>query len=149
MRDGIGRPASPPGALRRPMSGLQLIDNLCVASASLRESRWKHVRRFGAVDVASFVGETLRRAGACARRQTGAVASKDREELANIVWTLERALASGDEGVRTVVAASLENDGDLGHALDKLASLLDPGIRARAPGIMESMAGKPREKSNE
>jgi hypothetical protein len=102
----------------------QLVDRLCVASTNLREARWRHERTFGTLVPRVFMSTVVARMGACVLAARGGPALDDRDELDNILYTLQRGMLSGDREVRDVIALSLAGDTELEPFFGELKPLL-------------------------
>jgi hypothetical protein len=111
----------------KPMNNLELVDLLCSASAAIREARRAHVACFGALIPHVFMGDVLRRMGACVA--TGA-ARRDCAEIEGVLRALERGIATGDRETRDVIAISFVRDGAREPFFERLRPLLGPGLRA-------------------
>ena len=83
----------------RHLNNLELVEHLCVASATLAAARRQHVRVFGSIMPHVFMANVLARVHACLK---GAL----RPEAVAILAVLEMASESADIETRDVIAAS-------------------------------------------
>lgn len=118
--------ASPRAPAAKPMNNLDLADNLCAASTSLREARLMHVKAFGALIPHVFMAAVLARAGRCLLMGSTHATANHQDELQGIVGALERGMQGGDRETRNVIALSFVRDGEVELFFDDLKSWLGP-----------------------
>jgi len=108
------------------MNNLDLVQNLCAISTSLREARLMHVKAFGALIPHVFMAAVLARAGRCLLMGSAHARQHHQSELQGIVGALERGMQVGDRETRNVIALSFVHDGEVELFFDDLKTWLGP-----------------------
>ena len=116
------------------MNNVELVEDICTASASLREARRAHLESFGTLIPHVFMGDVLARVGSCLASGGGEAPPGLRPELEGILAALERGMASGDRETRNVIAISFACDSELELFFEGLRPYLGPKIRAQLQG---------------
>lgn len=117
----------------KPMNNLELVENLCEVSPTLREARRLHVQSFGTLIPHVFMAAVLARVGQCLLR--GDPADPDlRPELEGILAALEQAMKSGDRETRNVVAISFVRDSEVEAFFADLKQWLGPKTLGQVRG---------------
>ena len=117
------------------MNNLQLAEDLCAGSTSLREARRRHLlSHHGTLLPHVFMGEVLAYVGAGVAGTSGEVGERPNAEISGILATLERGMASGDRETRNVIAMSFVWDAELEPYFGRLRPLLGPRVRAQLQG---------------
>ena len=118
----------------KPTTNVELVDSLCRVSATLREAHRNHLASFGVLVPHIFMGAVLAHIGAslAGARQKPEVALPD--EIARILESLERGMASGDRETRNVISMSFVSDGELEPFFEQLKPVLGPSVRRQLQG---------------
>ena len=118
----------------RPMSCAELVEGLCAASVPLREARRLHVEAYETLIPHVFMGDVLKRVGACFVAGARNALAHDGDEMRGIFDALEEGMATGDRETRNVIAISFVRDGELELFFDDLYPLLGPAMRRQMRG---------------
>ena len=115
----------------RPINNLDLVNQICDASITLRESRRVHIRRFGTLVPHVFMADVLARIGVCLSFGMSRALCDHREEVQGILDILELGMAKGDRETRNVIAMSFVHDGQHEMFFDDLLPLLGARLKAQ------------------
>src|SRR5687767_6709340 len=118
-------------AAGKPMSNADLVENLCAASASLREALRRHMRSFGILVPHVFMSDVLARIGFCLSLDRGDACAAHRAEASSIIAELEEGIAHGERETRNVISLSFVGDAELELFFEDLKPLVGPGLRAQ------------------
>ena len=118
----------------RPMSCGDLVDGLCASSPQLREARRVHVDTYGKLVPHIFMGDVLKRVGACFVAGGVHAMASDGDEVRAIFAMLERGMAEGDRETRNVIAVSFVRDGEVELFFDDVYPLFGPKMRQQIRG---------------
>ena len=129
--DGVALARTPSG---KPMNNLELVENLCAVSPSLREARRLHVQSFGTLIPHVFMAAVLARVGQCLLRGPGHPEAEHRPEMEGILAALEQAMKSGDRETRNVVAISFVRDSEVEAFFADLKQWLGPKTLGQVRG---------------
>jgi len=113
----------------RIVGNAALAARLCVDSMDLCATHARHLAKHGILIPHEFMGEVLARAGACLAAGT-ANAPSPRTELADILATLESAMAGGDRETCSVIGISFVWDGQGEPFFAALRPMLGPRMGA-------------------
>ena len=108
------------------MNNLELVENLCAVSATLREARRVHVKTFGTLIPHVFMAAVLARVGQCLVLGSNDAAAQRRTELEGIVAALEQGMKGGDRETRNVIAISFVRDSEVELFFEDLKHWLGP-----------------------
>jgi hypothetical protein len=121
------------GARGRPMSNVDLVEDLCQVSVPLRELRRVHLATYGTLIPHVFMSDVLKHIGQC----IGA-ASRDTwpapPEAQHLLDVLESGMAYGDRETRNVIAISFTRDSELETFFREMLPMLGPRTRAQLQG---------------
>jgi ribosomal protein S12 methylthiotransferase accessory factor YcaO len=119
----------------KPMSNRDLAESLCTASKALAEARSAHVTKYGTLIPHVFMSDVIERLGACMLANGRGLRTRNAAEVAAILDSLERGMASRDRETRNVVAFSFAGGAQAESFRGALEPLLGPKVRAQlAPG---------------
>jgi hypothetical protein len=118
----------------RPMSCNELVEGLCIASLSLNEARRLHLESYGTLIPHIFMGDVLKRVGACFIAGSEHAIANDGDEVKGIFEALERGMAEGDREARNVIAISFVRDGEVELFFDDAFSHFGPIMRQQVQG---------------
>ena len=113
----------------RIVGNAALAGRLCVDSIDLCAAHARHVAKNGILIPHVFMGEVLARAGACLAADTATAPSR-RAELADILATLEGAMAGGDHETCSVICISFVWDAQGELFFAALRPMLGPRLGA-------------------
>lgn len=116
----------------KPLSSLELVDEICACSPALREARRVHLESFGTLIPHVFMGQVLLRVGSCLGASHGG--ADDFAELSGILRSLEIGMEAGDREARNVIAVSFVGDAELETFFRALRPLLGPKVAAQVQG---------------
>lgn len=122
------------GRVSLRLNNLQLANDLCAVSTTLRELRRIHVKAYGALIPHVFMASVLAHVGRCLFEGIGGDPERECSEIASILQALEAAMADGDRETRNVVAISFVRDAELEPFFTQLRPLLGPKMRLQAGG---------------
>ena len=125
--------ARPAAASGRPMSNVDLVENLCGASPALREARRVHLENFGTLIPHVFMAAVLARVGQCLVTGPAHALEHHRGEIEGILAALEQGMKSGERETRNVIAISFVRDSEVELFFADLKQWLGP----RAMGQMQ------------
>ena len=127
--------ATTPQDCRRPMTNVELAENLCAVSVPLRESRRVHLDAHPALVPHVFMSCVLKRIAECLLAGPAhAPIASDEAEIRGILGVLERGLAEGDRETRNVIAISFSRYSEVELFFDRVLPLLGPRARAQLDG---------------
>ncbi len=129
--DGTALSRTPTG---KPMNNLELVENLCAVSPTLREARHAHVQAYGTLIPHVFMAAVVARVGQCLLRSLARATPQPHAELQGILAALEQGMASGDRETRNVIAISFVRDSELEMFFDELRQWLGPRMLGQMRG---------------
>ena len=118
----------------KPMNNLELVENLCAVSPTLREARRVHVQSFGTLIPHVFMAAVLARVGQCLLMGPKSAREEHGAEMHGIVTALEQAMKGGDRETRNVVAISIVRDSEVELFFEELKSWMGPKTRGQVGG---------------
>lgn len=122
-----------PAVWRRATGSLQLADNLCGISRSLREVRRSHVSRLGAFLPIIFMSEVLAHVEACVSARAARNEAGLGNEIGDILFTLERGMIAGNREARAVITTFFAWDPQCAHGCGVGLHSAAPIAIARVP----------------
>ena len=118
----------------KPMNNLELVENLCGASPTLREARRVHVQGFGTLIPHVFMAAVLARVGQCLLMGPAHALEHHRMEIEGILAALEQGMKSGDRETRNVIAISFVRDSEVEIFFGELKKWLGPKTLGQVGG---------------
>ena len=118
----------------KPMSNMELVENLCGASQALREAHRVHVAQFGTLIPHVFMAAVLARVGQCLVIGPAHALEHHRTEIEGILAALEQGMKSGDRETRNVIAISFVRDSEVEMFFADLKQWLGPRTMGQMQG---------------
>lgn len=133
-QEGLREPPAERRHRGRPISCSELVEGLCTVSVPLREARRIHVESYGTLIPHIFMGDVLKRVGACFVAGGANALASDGDEVRGIFAALERGMAEGDREARNVISISFVRDGEVELFFDDVYPLFGPIMRQQVRG---------------
>ena len=117
----------------RPMTNVDLVEELCDVSGALRELKRAHLATYGNLIPHVFMADVLEHIGRClAGKAQGSWTVAP--ETQQVIDVLESGMTFGDRETRNVIAISFTRDSEVETFFQQLLPLLGPKTRAQLLG---------------
>ncbi len=116
------------------MNNVELVEDLCAVSPSLREARRVHLEAFGTLIPHVFMAAVLARVGQCLLMGSAYAQPHHHGELEAIIAALENGMKAGDRETRNVIAISFVRDSEVELFFDELKTWLGPKTLGQVRG---------------